>query len=831
MRPLCLCRLCLPILLVLLLILVWMPKERCYGCKNSYADLSNYLAKCKKAMEFQAEKSRLQEATKQWKVEEKRVKVAEAKERLAAQRAELEVEREASMPVVLEDIPFGRCQHRVPAKLMDMLPTSLKGLPHLCLKPGLLCPPAGRGAPAPTVLSYTSISGSSPLRPHATVEDVPDNAMEDVQEGTAPEGNSVKATKLGLFSMTPTRSAFSERFASFGCNVYKLFVPDLMHEFELGVWNEVGRAIGLEVRRAAVLNKIAKAQAQDPQLRKHSRAKARSRKGQRLQLQFQDVQPLPPTQPDQHHHISCKALYPVILDDFLYENEGDAACENFEHKLKVHLLHRLPGSNALPPDYVPTDDDLFAVQIEGEKLFQHKVLRVNYTRYDMWRDQDSINPRTHPDVMTLSPGGTDHPYLVARREDEDDTDWKYHYVGMFVDQDMFMWYYGGAVGHQCGNGGQPQPLSVVPESLLEHDGDIDDDEMEELGMPGGFAVAAVRGSNGRNEGSESENEGSNSEEGDSGGTDDLESKAEPSGEDEDDGALGPEDGEVAMVQVFMMFMMREEYFNDTLDDPKLSDELYGLARICVENQSIPYSSTTWACRHVRNFYLLPHFASLKPLELYTTAGLASSVVAEQQRFFENVNRDRDLLTLEVFAVSLRGVWMENQAEFEGMAHLHTEMWRSGFYPITGRPSEKVRWIYNHWWAGAAAWNVSMASLQPFMIGSTEVSPHDMDVCITHIMNTLETSGIILSMDHAVPFALTFLGLTPFGMWAHLLGHPFLALPMNGLQRTMLYLVMYISVGRQYQHLRYPATLQDKHSVANMLCAVHPRLEPAIEELH
>ena len=32
------------------------------------------------------------------------------------------------------------------------------------------------------------------------------------------------------------QSTFSERFASFGCNVYELFAPDLMHEFELGVW-------------------------------------------------------------------------------------------------------------------------------------------------------------------------------------------------------------------------------------------------------------------------------------------------------------------------------------------------------------------------------------------------------------------------------------------------------------------------------------------------------------------------------------------------------------------------------------------------------------------
>ena len=229
-------------------------------------------------------------------------------------------------------------------------------------------------------------------------------------------------------------------------------------------------------------------------------------------------------------------------------------------------------------------------------MYQHKVLRINYTRYDMRRDQDSINLRTHPDIMTIAPDDATHPYLyvrvigifhvmayragddlegkgdtepelthvlwvrwfdldlrasggfkarrlprlkwavlddgafgfiapdqvlraahlmpafaygqsdavlpgytVARREDEEDTDWKYHYVGMcvqfgfycpqilirffysFVDRDMFMRYYGGAVGHQRTGTGHSQPPSVVmPEPTTEllskaYDNDVDDD--------------------------------------------------------------------------------------------------------------------------------------------------------------------------------------------------------------------------------------------------------------------------------------------------------------------------------------------------------------------
>ncbi|KAI1785790.1 hypothetical protein LXA43DRAFT_101882 [Ganoderma leucocontextum] len=226
---------------------------------------------------------------------------------------------------------------------------------------------------------------------------------------------------------------------------------------------------------------------------------------------------------------------------------------------------------------------------------------------------------------------------------------------------------------------------------------------------------------------------------------------------------------------------------------------------------------------------LPRITPLRPFELYATAGLVGSVFVEKQRFFENLKRDRDLLVLEYFAIALREVWIEYQARWKEMEHLQTEMWRFGFYPAVGQLSERLGWIHNHWWTSPVAWNFAMISLAP---GSTEVSRHDMDVCITHIANTLETGGGILWIDRALPFGLAFLGLAPFGMWVRFLrvGSCYLSLPMNGIQRILFYLMAYLSVGSQYQHLRYPTTLHDKHSVANMLCTVHPRLEGAVEHV-
>lgn len=60
--------------------------------------------------------------------------------------------------------------------------------------------------------------------------------------------------------------------------------------------------------------------------------------------------------------------------------------------------------------------------IENERIFRHKVFRVNYTSYDIRRCQDTMNPRTQANIMLpapdldpktgLSPSG--HPFMYAR---------------------------------------------------------------------------------------------------------------------------------------------------------------------------------------------------------------------------------------------------------------------------------------------------------------------------------------------------------------------------------------------------------------------------------
>lgn len=57
---------------------------------------------------------------------------------------------------------------------------------------------------------------------------------------------------------------------------------------------------------------------------------------------------------------------------------------------------------------------LDGINIEHDRIYRHKTLRVNYTTYDLRRDQDNINPRTHADVMMLSDDIDPHPFLYAR---------------------------------------------------------------------------------------------------------------------------------------------------------------------------------------------------------------------------------------------------------------------------------------------------------------------------------------------------------------------------------------------------------------------------------
>ncbi|KAK0498197.1 hypothetical protein EDD18DRAFT_1013578, partial [Armillaria luteobubalina] len=62
-----------------------------------------------------------------------------------------------------------------------------------------------------------------------------------------------------------------------------------------------------------------------------------------------------------------------------------------------------------------TDLDCHNLLLINNCIYSHQILRINYTTYDVWRNQDSINPCTCSDIMMLacedSPDDQSHPYL------------------------------------------------------------------------------------------------------------------------------------------------------------------------------------------------------------------------------------------------------------------------------------------------------------------------------------------------------------------------------------------------------------------------------------
>ncbi len=63
-----------------------------------------------------------------------------------------------------------------------------------------------------------------------------------------------------------------------------------------------------------------------------------------------------------------------------------------------------------------SDEDRNSLRFVGQKIYSVQTCRVFYTTYDLQRESDTINPRTHPDIMLRSPETDEgaEPYWYAR---------------------------------------------------------------------------------------------------------------------------------------------------------------------------------------------------------------------------------------------------------------------------------------------------------------------------------------------------------------------------------------------------------------------------------
>jgi hypothetical protein len=91
-------------------------------------------------------------------------------------------------------------------------------------------------------------------------------------------------------------------------------------------------------------------------------------------------------------------------------------CQNFIPNLKDYALCKVLGLEHDADEVNFTESQQASITFIKNKIYQHKVLCVNYTTYDMRREQDSLNPRMHANIMVLSQEDDTnaHPYWYAR---------------------------------------------------------------------------------------------------------------------------------------------------------------------------------------------------------------------------------------------------------------------------------------------------------------------------------------------------------------------------------------------------------------------------------
>ncbi|KAF8233085.1 hypothetical protein L208DRAFT_1116901, partial [Tricholoma matsutake] len=122
---------------------------------------------------------------------------------------------------------------------------------------------------------------------------------------------------------------------------------------------------------------------------------------------------------DLHHHLSDSRNSPHHLLSFVHEPRNDPAkkvslllillcsqshhgLQNFIPRLKDHLLSRVLHREFDGDEAQYTSQDCSTIRIIGDQIYLAKVLCVNYTTYNIQRDQDSMNLHTHCDIMVHS---------------------------------------------------------------------------------------------------------------------------------------------------------------------------------------------------------------------------------------------------------------------------------------------------------------------------------------------------------------------------------------------------------------------------------------------
>ncbi|KIK10462.1 hypothetical protein PISMIDRAFT_46798, partial [Pisolithus microcarpus 441] len=107
---------------------------------------------------------------------------------------------------------------------------------------------------------------------------------------------------------------------------------------------------------------------------------------------------------------------PIDLASFIRKNSSDPALQEFTLRLKCHLLPHIRAMHILASEpsalqplegldasYDASEATVDHLLIRSNRIYQHHVLWVNYTTYNVRCGQDIFNPTTdHHDIMMLA---------------------------------------------------------------------------------------------------------------------------------------------------------------------------------------------------------------------------------------------------------------------------------------------------------------------------------------------------------------------------------------------------------------------------------------------
>lgn len=105
------------------------------------------------------------------------------------------------------------------------------------------------------------------------------------------------------------------------------------------------------------------------------------------------------------YEISNNKKHPINVYKLIIDNKDDPALQEFLPKLRKFMLSKLNRG-----------DQAGHIQFVNNRLYQHWVLKINYTTYDLQSKSDTVNPNTHHDIMILRNCASNnvHPYEYAR---------------------------------------------------------------------------------------------------------------------------------------------------------------------------------------------------------------------------------------------------------------------------------------------------------------------------------------------------------------------------------------------------------------------------------